>query len=298
MTRKGIILAGGSGTRLLPTTSAIGKHLIPVYDKPMLYYPLCVLMLAGIREILIISSPRDLPMIEALLGNGHSWGLEIQYAVQEEPRGIADAFLVGRSFIANEAIALVLGDNIFFGQGLGTRLTDTAARNDPATVFVYRVGNPTEYGVVTLDPAGTPTHIEEKPQNPQSNYAVTGLYFYGSDVVERAAALAPSARGELEITEINRAYLDEGKLSVEILGRGVAWLDAGTSENLLRAGQFVETIEERQGFKICCPEEISWRKGFIDREALRALAKPLYASGYGRYLMDIVETVPDPTPTY
>ena len=286
--RKGVILAGGSGTRLLPTTLALSKHLLPVYDKPMIYYPLCVLMLAGVRDILVITTPRDRHLLEVAVGDGSKWGIEISYATQDEPRGIADAFLVGRDFIGNSPVLLVLGDNIFFGQGLGSRLT-AAGELQGATIFAYRVSNPSDYGVVSLDARGRPVQIVEKPDNPLSNYAVTGLYFSDNDVVARAADLAPSKRGELEITDINRHYLDENKLSVEILGRGYAWLDAGTHKNLLRASQFEETIEERQGFKVCCPEEVAWRKGFVSRDDLRRIAEPLLASGYGQYLLDLAE---------
>jgi glucose-1-phosphate thymidylyltransferase len=288
MKRKGIILAGGSGTRLLPATQVVSKHLLPVYDKPMIYYPLCVLMLAGIQDILIISTPRDVPLIKDLIGDGKRWGIEVRYAVQEHPRGVADALIVAREHVRGSPIALALGDNIFFGQGFGSRLLSISEQTDGATVFAYRVGDPERYGVVVLDSKGSPTQIEEKPSHPRSNHAVTGLYFYDETAPQRAEQLAPSSRGELEITDVNRTYLDEGKLRVEVLGRGYAWLDAGTSKNLLSAGQFVETIEERQGFKICCPEEVAWRRGFIDDDQLVSLAEPLKASGYGRYLLDLI----------
>ena len=286
MRRKGIILAGGSGSRLLPTTIAVSKQLLPVYDKPLIYYPLCVLMLAEIRDILIISTPRDMPLIQSLIGDGAQWGIDVSYAVQDRPRGLADAFVIGRDFIGSSPVALVLGDNIFFGQGLGSRLTQVGEGVIP-TIFAYRVSDPGKYGVVEIDSFGQPTSIEEKPLVPRSNYAVTGLYFYENDVMERAAHLRPSVRGELEITDINAEYLAEGSLHVEVLGRGYAWLDAGTHRNLLRAGQFVETVEERQGFKICCPEEVAWRKGYISSAELALLAEPLIPSGYGQYLLDI-----------
>ena len=286
--RKGIVLAAGSGTRLYPVTKAISKQLLPVYDKPMIYYPLCTLMLAGIRDVLIITSPHDRPLFEALLGDGAQWGLTISYAVQQKPVGIAHAFIIGADFIGNEPVCLVLGDNIFFGQGLAKRLQHTAANINGATVFAYFVRDPERYGVVEFDAGNRAVSIEEKPKKPKSNYAVTGLYFYDNAVVGIAKALKPSARGELEITDVNRAYLKRGKLSVELLGRGSAWLDTGTHEALLQATNFIGMVEARQGLRIACPEEIAWRMGFIDARQLRRLAEPLKASGYGQYLLDVL----------
>ena len=289
MNRKGIILAGGSGTRLHPATLAISKQLIPVYDKPMIYYPLSVLLLAGIREILIISTPQDTPRFEQLLGDGKRWGLDLQYAVQDSPDGLAQAFLIGERFIGGAASALVLGDNIFYGHDLGTRLTAASARTDCATVFAYPVHDPERYGVVEFDAAGKAISLEEKPAKPKSRYAVTGLYFYDEHVVAHAKALTPSARGELEITDLNRRYLEAGRLDVQILGRGDAWLDTGTHDSLIEASAFVQTLEKRQGLKACCPEEICWRHKWIDDAQLAALAAPLAKSGYGQYLQRVLE---------
>ena len=285
---KGIVLAGGSGTRLYPVTQVVSKQLLPVYDKPMVYYPLSTLMLAGIRDILVISTPQDTPRFEALLGDGRRWGLRIQYEVQPKPGGIAQAFLVGRKFIGNERVALVLGDNIFHGEALGKLLQRAATRERGATVFAYAVKNPERYGVIEFDARGKPVGIEEKPAKPKSRYAVTGLYFFDHAVAEIAAKLTPSARGELEITDLNRAYLERGELEVVPMGRGMAWLDTGTHEALLEASHFIETIERRQGLKISCPEEIAYRMKFIDAAQLEALAKPLEASGYGEYLRRVI----------
>jgi glucose-1-phosphate thymidylyltransferase len=285
---KGIVLAGGSGTRLYPVTQVVSKQLLPVYDKPMVYYPLSTLMLAGIRDILVISTPHDTPRFEALLGDGRRWGLRLQYAVQPNPGGIAQAFLLGREFIGKDRVALVLGDNIFHGDALDKLLQRAAARERGATVFAYAVKSPERYGVIDFDDRGRAVGIEEKPAKPKSRYAVTGLYFFDHGVVETASKLKPSARGELEITDVNRAYLERGELEVVPLGRGMAWLDTGTHEALLEASHFIETIERRQGLKIACPEEIAYRMKFIDAAQLQALAKPLEASGYGEYLRRVL----------
>ena len=286
---KGIILAGGSGTRLYPLTRAISKQLLPVYDKPMIYYPLCTQMLAGIRDILIISTPHDLPQYQRLLGDGAQWGLNFSYAEQANPEGLAQAFLIGETFIGNDSVSLVLGDNLFYGHGLGRVLQQAVQRVSGATIFGYYVRDPERYGVVNFDKAGKAINIEEKPKKPLSNYAVTGLYFYDNHVIDVAKGLKPSPRGELEITDVNRTYLAQGDLSVELLGRGTAWLDTGTHESLLQAAQFIETVESRQGLKISCPEEIAWRMGYIDIEELQGLAEPLRQNGYGQYLIDIIE---------
>ena len=285
MARRGIILAGGSGTRLYPLTKPVSKQLMPIYDKPMIYYPLSVLMLAGIREVLIITTPHDSAAFRGLLGDGSEWGMRIDYAVQPEPKGLAQAYHIGAEFVGDAPSVLILGDNIFYGHGLPELLAKADARQHGATVFGYYVRDPQAYGVVSFDAAGRAATIEEKPAVPKSNYAVTGLYFYDGDAVRLAHEITPSARGELEITDLNRAYLQAGRLEVELMGRGFAWLDTGTHASLLDAGLYVRIVEERQGLKICCPEEIAWRQGFIDSEQLARIAEPLRKSGYGEYLL-------------
>lgn len=287
--RKGIILAGGSGSRLHPITLGVSKQLVPVYDKPMIYYPLSTLLLAGIRDILVISTPQDTPRFQQLLGDGSAWGINIQYAVQPSPDGLAQAFIVGADFVGDGPSALVLGDNVFYGHDFSERLRAASAQQEGACVFAYPVSDPERYGVVEFDSAGRAISIEEKPVRPRSRYAVTGLYFYDAQVVDIARSLKPSPRGELEITDVNRVYLDRGQLAVKMMGRGDAWLDTGTHDSLIEAGQFIQTLEKRQGLKICCPEEICWRNGWIDRAQLEKVAHPLAKSSYGQYLLKIID---------
>lgn len=289
MKRKGIILAGGSGTRLYPVTMSVSKQLLPVYDKPMIYYPLCTLMLAGIREILIISTPLDTPRFQQLFGDGSKWGLSLEYKVQEKPDGLAQAFVIGEDFIGEDNVALILGDNIFYGHDMPVELSNAGKQEHGATVFAYHVNDPERYGVIAFDKNGKATSLEEKPKKPKSNYAVTGLYFYDNKVIDIAKQLKPSARGEYEITDINNIYLERGELSVTIIGRGYAWLDTGTHESLIEAGNFIQTLEARQGLKVSCPEEIAYRKGFINAEQVYELAKPLIKNDYGKYLMKMIK---------